>query len=156
MSDKKEEKRRAHLIERIHELYRNLDRDQRDQVLFHTTLIHQLSPECREAELLYDVIAKMELLDQIEYVSQINPSPAVIVLMMDVAKYRARIGQATIAAGTRHSKRNGSREKAESIRNIWASGKYSSRDICAEQECAALGMSFSTARKSLRGMPDPS
>lgn len=46
--------------------------------------------------------------------------------------------------------------KRKKIRDIWASKKYSSRDICAEQECAALGMSFSTARKALRGTPDPS
>lgn len=45
--------------------------------------------------------------------------------------------------------------KREQIRAIWASGKYSSRDICAEQECASLDMSFSTARKALRGTPDP-
>jgi len=59
------------------------------------------------------------------------------------------------AANTRHSKVGGSREKAQQIRTIWASGKYSSRDLCAEQECAALGMSFSAARKALRNTPDP-
>ena len=41
------------------------------------------------------------------------------------------------------------------IQKIWASGKYKSRDICAEQECAALKLSFSTARKALRNTPDP-
>lgn len=55
----------------------------------------------------------------------------------------------------RHSKPDGSRAKREAIRSIWATGKYSSRDICAEQECAALGMSFSAARKALRNTPDP-
>lgn len=54
-----------------------------------------------------------------------------------------------------HNKPNGSREKRSKIRELWASGKYTSRDICAEQECAALAMSFSTARKALRGTPDP-
>ena len=49
----------------------------------------------------------------------------------------------------------GQQAKRQDIREIWASGKYSSRDVCAEQECAALGMSFSTARKALRGTPDP-
>lgn len=58
------------------------------------------------------------------------------------------------AVEVRHSKPGGSREKRESIRAIWASGKYSSRDICAEQECAALGMSFSAVRKALRNTPD--
>lgn len=45
-------------------------------------------------------------------------------------------------------------EKRNIIREIWGAGKYSSRDICAEQECASLGMSFSTARKALRNTPD--
>lgn len=63
------------------------------------------------------------------------------------ASYRA-----SFAASIRHT---GNRAKQEAIKGIWASGKYSSRDICAEQECAALGMSFSSARKALRGTPTP-
>jgi hypothetical protein len=55
-----------------------------------------------------------------------------------------------------HSRPTGSRVKRAQIQMLWASGKYDSRDICAEQECAALGMSFSTARKALRGAPKPS
>lgn len=54
-----------------------------------------------------------------------------------------------------HDKPNGSRAKRKAIQDLWASGKYTSRDICAEQECAALEMSFSTARKALRGTPNP-
>ena len=57
------------------------------------------------------------------------------------------------AANVRHGSPGGSREKQEKIRVLWASGKYTSRDICAEQECAALGMSFSAARKALRNTP---
>ena len=59
------------------------------------------------------------------------------------------------AADRRHSQPGGSRDKRENIRTIWASGKYSSRDICAEQECAVLRMSFSVARKALRNTPAP-
>lgn len=55
-----------------------------------------------------------------------------------------------------HSAKGGSRDKRNKIREIWASGKYNSRDLCAEQECAHLGMSFSTARKALRRTPNPS
>lgn len=62
---------------------------------------------------------------------------------------------ARVAANARHSKEGGSRDKQSQMKEIWASGKYSSRDICAEQECAALGISFSTARKALRNTPDP-
>lgn len=66
------------------------------------------------------------------------------------------VDNARLAADARHSMPGGSREKRRQIITAWASGKYSSRDICAEQECAALGMSFSTARKALRGTPEPS
>lgn len=57
---------------------------------------------------------------------------------------------AMAAANARHNQPGGSRDKQRWIREIWATGKYSTRDICAEQECAALGMSFSAARKALR------
>ena len=59
------------------------------------------------------------------------------------------------AADARHNKPGGAREKRLQIQRIWASGKYSSRDRCAEEECAALDMSFATARKSLRNTPNP-
>ncbi len=72
-----------------------------------------------------------------------------------IAKRNQHISAAKHAANSRHSKPGGSRDKQEKIRTIWASGKYSSRDICAEQECAALDMSFSVARKALRNTPDP-
>lgn len=59
------------------------------------------------------------------------------------------------AVNIRHSKPDGSRAKAQAIKDVWATGKYTSRDICAEQECAALNMSFSAARKALRNTPEP-
>jgi hypothetical protein len=60
-----------------------------------------------------------------------------------------------LAAEANHNKPNGSRDKRDKIRAIWASGKFSTRDRCAEEECGSLGMSFATARKSLRGQPNP-
>ena len=60
------------------------------------------------------------------------------------------------AANARHDQPGGSRDKQRQMRDVWASGKYSSRDVCAEQECAALGMSFSAARKALINTPKPS
>jgi hypothetical protein len=62
---------------------------------------------------------------------------------------------AKVAANARHNRPGGSRDKQRQIREIWALGKYSSRDICAEEECAALRMSFSAARKALRNVPKP-
>ncbi|QZA77295.1 hypothetical protein K4H28_13540 [Deefgea tanakiae] len=59
------------------------------------------------------------------------------------------------AAEKKHSAPNGSRAKRAEIRELWLSGKYSTRDQCAEQECGALGVLFSKARKDLRNTPDP-
>lgn len=59
------------------------------------------------------------------------------------------------AADALHSQPGGSREKQAEIRSIWATGKYTSRDRCAEEECAALDMSFTAARKALRNTPEP-
>jgi hypothetical protein len=66
-----------------------------------------------------------------------------------------RASDARHKANLLHDKPGGSREKRKQIQEIWASGKYSSRDMCAEQECAALNMSISTARKALVNTPDP-
>jgi hypothetical protein len=63
--------------------------------------------------------------------------------------------KARAAAQARHSKPGGSRDMQERMRAIWASGKYTTRDRCAEEECGALGISFSTARKALRNTPQP-
>ncbi len=65
------------------------------------------------------------------------------------------VRRATQAADARHNKPGGARVKRLQIQRIWASGKYSSRDRCAEEECGALDMSFATARKALRNIPNP-
>ncbi len=59
------------------------------------------------------------------------------------------------AVEARHNGPDGARVKQAKIRELWMSGKYSSRDVCAEQECAALNMSFSSARRALRNTPKP-
>jgi hypothetical protein len=59
------------------------------------------------------------------------------------------------AADALHDRPDGSRAKQQAVRALWASGKYSSKDICAEQECGALDMSFATARRALRRQPTP-
>jgi hypothetical protein len=56
-------------------------------------------------------------------------------------------------ADARHSRPGGAREKHRAIRAIWASGNYKTRELCAEKEHDALGMSFSAARKALIGTP---
>ena len=62
---------------------------------------------------------------------------------------------ASAGANALHNKAGGSRENRKIIIAAWASGKYKSRDMCAEQEASALGISFSTARRALRNTPDP-
>ena len=75
---------------------------------------------------------------------------------VDEALTSDRKARAKHAADERHSQPGGSRERREVIREIWATGKYSSRDICAEEEWQAVGYgSFAAARKALRNTPDP-
>lgn len=80
-------------------------------------------------------------------------------LLEEVAK-EARSDKATNAVKARHSKPGSKHLKTEEAREVvrqaWASGNYDSRDLCAEQEAAALGVPFSTARKALINEPDPS
>lgn len=66
-----------------------------------------------------------------------------------------KTANATFAANSRHSRPGASMDKRSSIRAAWASGKFSSRTRCAEEECAGLGMSYDAARKALRNTPDP-
>ena len=48
-----------------------------------------------------------------------------------------------------------SQHTQDAIRKRWLSGKYSSRDLCAEVGCKDHKISFSTAREALRNMPEP-
>lgn len=52
-------------------------------------------------------------------------------------------------------KKKGFKERKTALREIWASGKYTHRDLCAEQEYEAMDMSYSTARKALQNTPKP-
>ncbi len=58
-------------------------------------------------------------------------------------------------ANALHDKPGGSREKRAAMREIWATGKYTTKDRCAEEEYEGLGISFSMARKALRKAPVP-
>lgn len=54
-------------------------------------------------------------------------------------------------ANNRHGQERGNREKKRKLLTIWKSGKYATKDQCAEKECGNFGVSFSTARKWLQG-----
>lgn len=62
---------------------------------------------------------------------------------------QARSELARHAANVRHSQKNGAKEKHAKLIEMWRSGKYASKNVCAEEECAALGMSYAAARKAL-------
>ncbi len=70
----------------------------------------------------------------------------------EVGSTKWRTQTAKAAAEARHRLIT---EKKRLLQKIWKTGKYSSRNICADEECAALGMSFHTARRALRNTPDP-
>jgi hypothetical protein len=113
--------------------------------LFPLTHVVQIEAEDFDADLESAGLEKAEV---VEAVAQ--PDKAVV----GSAEWRSINAQT--AANALHDKPGGSRDKQNQIRTIWASGKYSSRNICAEQECAGLNMSYDAARKALSNTPDPS
>ncbi len=82
-----------------------------------------------------------------------NPVNRNITIKPDSSARRIEI--AKHAANARHNRPGGSRDKQRKIREAWASGKYTTKDRCAEEECGALNMAFSTARKALKNIPKP-
>lgn len=90
-----------------------------------------------------------------ERLSQINSELADLFKNELRAHVQSAKARGKKAANARHGAQGGSRSKQQGMRDAWATGKYTSRDRCAEEECGALGMSFSAARKALRNTPDP-
>ena len=86
------------------------------------------------------------------------PSPPTMSIQdkPDVGSPEWRSQNARNAANVLHDKPGGNRDKQRQIRKIWATGKFSSRDRCAEEEYAALKMSFAAARRALKSTPEPS
>jgi hypothetical protein len=107
-----------------------------------------------EAEALYNILKDATIKDAVTHLEENPPSAGVVAMLWFVAQVSMNKKKAKHAAVMKNSKPDGNYDKHNKIRSIWASGKYTSRDICAEQECAALSMSFSAARKALRNTPD--
>jgi hypothetical protein len=101
-------------------------------------------PEVTQAE-VNEVDGLMSLEESLEKVRQLGHVEA---------SYKGH-NRAKQAVEAKHNKPGGSRERQAKVREAWASGKYSSKDRCAEEECGALGMSFASARKALRNQPEP-
>ena len=75
----------------------------------------------------------------------------------DIARLRAdeRSDAARHAANAKHSAPGGSRDKRQQILEAWLTGKYMSRNQCAEKLAPKLRMSTRTARDALIGAPEP-
>lgn len=59
------------------------------------------------------------------------------------------------AIEARHNKPGESRERSDELLEIWMSGMYESRTLCAYEWHEEFGMKQSSARKKLQGTPDP-
>jgi hypothetical protein len=76
--------------------------------------------------------------------------------MAQRAEGRKRSKAGRRAADARHAQPGGAKDRIEKIRAAWSTGKYTSRDDCAEREYSALGFgSFKAARRALSGTPVP-
>ncbi len=113
--------------------------------LFPLAHVVQIEAEDFDADLKAAGLGKTEVVESVT-----QPDQAVV----GSAEWRSQNAQT--AANALHDKPGGSRDKQNQIRTTWASGKYSSRNVCAEQECAGLNMSYDAARKALTNTPDPS
>jgi len=108
----------------------------------------------KQAEKISEMLhSEEEGLNSIQDVLNMQPVNSLTIAFLTSFE-RKHTGKKAVEA--RHNQPGGFREKKDMIRKIWASGKYTTRDICAEQECDSLGMSFDTARKALRKTPNPS
>lgn len=145
--------KRAKVEKRISELLDGLPDDLLSEVHFVAQLVQ--SGFKREADQILDLINTTTLPKATEHLRNNPPSAEAIVLLCEVVRMELRKNRARENAYNLHSKPGGSWEKRDRIRATWASGNFSGRDECAEQECGALGMSFSAARKALRNTPQP-
>lgn len=114
--------------------------------LFPLAHILQIEAEDFDEAIETDSLAKAD-----EVAPMVTPEEAVVVGSSEWRKQTAKA-----AANVLHDKPGGSRDKQRQIREIWATGKYSSRTRCAEEECAELDMSYDAARRALINTPDPS
>lgn len=94
--------------------------------------------------LMIEASARRAILDMIK-----NPQ----FLRLIAKEYQA--SRNTKAIRNWHNRTDGFAEKRRIALETWATGKYSNRDICAEQECDHLGVKFKTYRNYLKGAPNP-
>lgn len=112
-----------------------------------------------EAHNLLEAILPLNIPAAANYIRKNPPSPEAIAKLAfyayDYLTSERASNLGTIAADMRHDQPSGSRDKRERIREFWATGRYKSRNQCAEKCAEKIGMSIETARKALRNTPDP-
>lgn len=108
-----------------------------------------------EAESLFIAFEKADMEGWTRYVQDHPPSPEALAVLMLVAVGEANKSRSKKAADKGHERQDGSRDKKKQIREIWASGKYITKVLCAEEEYLSLEVSFDKARRDLRNVPDP-
>jgi len=109
-----------------------------------------MTPEIKEnVEALINIVQARKLF---EYNLEAIMNPLIEIVEKDT---KSKSG--SHAVNIRHKKfKAENKAREEEIREIWASGKYSTRDICAEEEYNGLGFSsFKSARKALTNTPNP-
>ena len=116
-----------------------------------------LVAQAREALDSKDALAAFRLLNKAQQglLAAVGHRLGIAFGQLEGAASASRRATAKKAAESRHDRPGGTRDKREQIRAIWASGKYATREICAEEEHEALDTSYSTARKALYSTPEP-
>ena len=88
-----------------------------------------------------------------------NGAPAGLTLQVAIAVVRElqviTSNKGKVSVARRHDAPGGSHEMAGEVRKEWASGKYKSRNQCAEKVHEKMGMSFKAARNALVGISKP-
>lgn len=105
-----------------------------------------------EAAALFDALHATHLSQAEKYIRDHPPSAGAIAFLILLAEDKFKSEQGVRGARAAHSVHH---DKTRQIREIWASGKFATREVCADEEHEALGISRETARKYLRGTPSP-
>jgi hypothetical protein len=105
-----------------------------------------------EAKAIFSALHGTDLAQAEKYISEHPPSAGAIAFLILLAQDKFKSDQAARAANAAHSMH---RSKYREIREVWAAGNFATREVCADQEYGDLGISRETARKYLRGTPDP-
>lgn len=103
-----------------------------------------------EAQSLLDAFSPDKTISEMKRYLQENPPSEKVMFFLIQEARRSISNKGGDATKEKHDKLK------QAIQNKWATGIFSSRDICADQEFDALGFgSFKAARNALINTPDP-